>query len=154
MLFDMSSRDQMRVADADREQAATRVREALEEGRLTLEELDQRLQQVYAAQTFGDLDQLLSDLPTAVPAEQSQVLPASRGPVPASRHEPNPRLPTWLAYSWRLWFLAVAINLVVWFLVSVSTGGVVYFWPMWVAGPWAAVNVALVVVFPPRRREQ
>jgi hypothetical protein len=33
----------------------------------------------------------------------------------------------------------VSINLAIWLLVSVSNGNPVYFWPMWVAGPWGAV---------------
>jgi hypothetical protein len=150
MLSGMGSRDQIRAADADRERAATRLREALEEGRLTLGELDERLKEVYAARTFGDLDRVLADLPTPASAERSEVVPAA--PVPPSRHEANPRLPGWLSFSWRLWAVAVAINLVIWFLVSLSTRSVVYFWPMWVAGPWAAANVALMILFPPRHR--
>jgi hypothetical protein len=145
----MGSRDQIRAADADRERAATRLREALEEGRLTLGELDERLRDVYAAKTFGDLDRVLADLPTPAPADRSEVVPAT--PVLPSRHEANPRLPTWLSFLWRLWFVAVAVNLVVWFLVSLSTGQVVYFWPVWVAGPWAGANIALTILFPPSR---
>jgi hypothetical protein len=34
----------------------------------------------------------------------------------------------------------------------IGTGELVYFWPMWVAGPWGAVNLALTIVFPPRPR--
>jgi hypothetical protein len=44
------------------------------------------------------------------------------------------------------------VNLVIWFLVSVSTGDPAYFWPMWVAGPWAAANIGLMILFPPRHR--
>jgi hypothetical protein len=146
----MSSREQLRAADADRERAADRLRIALEEGRLTLDELDQRLRDVYAAKTFGDLDRLLADLPPPAAVERSQVVPAA--PVPPSRHEANPRLPAWLSLSWRLWVVAVAINLALWFVISVTTGSLAYFWPVWVAGPWAVVNVALMILFPPRHR--
>lgn len=140
----------MRAADADRERMAERLRMALEDGRLTLDELDERLREVYVAKTFGDLDRVVADLPATVPAERSQLMPAR--PVPPSRHEENPKLPVWLSVSWRLWLVAVAINLVVWVLVSVSTGDTPYFWPMWVAGPWAAANIGLMILFPPRRR--
>jgi len=146
----------MRAADVDRERFAVRLRQALDEGRLTLDELDERLREVYAARTFGDLDRLVADLPATAPAEHSQLAPT--GPtappvrVPPSRHEENPKLPTWLSVSWRAWLVAVAVNLVIWFLVSVSGGDVAYFWPMWVAGPWAAANIGLMILFPPRRR--
>jgi hypothetical protein len=149
----MASRDQMRAADADREQVAGRLREALDEGRLTLDELDERLREVYAARTFGDLDRVVADLPAPRPPEQSQLAPVSpTRPVPPSRHEPTPKLASWLSYLWRVWLVVVGINLVIWFLVSIGNGDPVYFWPMWVAGPWAAVNIGLTILFPPRRR--
>jgi hypothetical protein len=146
----------MRAADVDREQFAERLRLALEEGRLTLDELDERLREVYAARTFGDLDRLVADLPTPRPAERSQLAPMEPAATPArqvppSRHEENPRLPLWLSVSWRAWLVATAVNLVIWFLVSLS-GDVAYFWPMWVAGPWAAANIGLMIIFPPRRK--
>lgn len=144
----------MRVADADRERAATRLRAALEEGRLTLDELDERLREVYSARTFGDLDRLLTDLPAPADESESAVAPATdRAPAPPSRHDPSPSLPTWLSVLWRLWFVAVSVNLVIWFLVSLTATELVYFWPAWVAGPWGAVNVGLMVLFPPRRRQ-
>jgi hypothetical protein len=39
--------------------------------------------------------------------------------------------------------VAVSVNVVIWVLVSISAGDPAYFWPMWVAGPWGAVLVAL-----------
>lgn len=141
----------MRAADADREQFAGRLRHALDEGRLSLDELDERLRQVYAARTFGELDQVVADLPRAAPAENSQLAPAA-APGPPSRVEENPKLPPWLSMLWRLWLVVVVLNLVIWFLVSVTAGGLVYFWPIWVAGPWAVANIGLMILFPPRRR--
>jgi uncharacterized protein DUF1707 len=149
----MVPRDQMRAADEDRERVAARLRQALEEGRLTLDEVDQRLVEVYASKTFGDLDQVVADLPQVTPAERSQLAPVtSPVRVPPSRHEENPKLPAWQSVSWRAWLVAVSVNLVIWFLVSVTSGDLAYFWPMWVAGPWAAANIGLMVLFPPRRR--
>jgi hypothetical protein len=145
----------MRAADTDRERFAARLRHALDEGRLTLDELDERLREVYAAKTFGDLDRLVADLPTTMPLEQSQLAPAGSAtpvrPGPPSRHQENPKLPAWQLLSWRAWLVATAVNLVIWFLVSVSTGDPAYFWPMWVAGPWAAANIGMMILFPPRR---
>lgn len=146
----------MRAADADRERIAQWLRHALDEGRLTLDELDLRLRDVYAAKTFGELDQLVADLPAVTPTERSQLAPvAPPGPAtpgPPSRHEESPKLPVWLTVSWRLWLMAVSVNLVIWFLVSVSTADPAYFWPMWVAGPWAVANIGLMILFPPRHR--
>lgn len=143
----------MRASDADRERVAERLRDAVGEGRLTLDECDERLRGVWAAKTLGELGQFLTDLPVPASPQQSPLAPAaSRSPVPPSRHEANPRLLTWLSVLWRLWFVAVSVNLVIWFLVVIGTGSLVYFWPMWVAGPWGALNLALTIVFPPRHR--
>jgi hypothetical protein len=151
----VGSREQLRASDADRERVAARLREALDEGRLDLYELDDRLREVYTARTFGDLDRLVADLPAGGQLAQSGGAPAPAAParpVPPSRHEANPRLHPALSLSWRLWFLVVAVNLVLWFLVSVTSGSLTYFWPIWVAGPWAAVNAGLTILFPPRHR--
>ena len=64
-------RDEMRAADADRQAVADHLKSALEEGRLDLHEYDERLQQAYAAKTYGDLKELLSDLPVDVPAQRT-----------------------------------------------------------------------------------
>jgi hypothetical protein len=54
---------ELRVSDADREQVAETLRQAAGEGRLTMDELDERLSSAYAAKTFSDLAPLTSDLP-------------------------------------------------------------------------------------------
>jgi hypothetical protein len=37
----------------------------------------------------------------------------------------------------------VSVNVVVWVLVSGTTGHLIYPWPVWVAGPWGAVLFGL-----------
>jgi hypothetical protein len=54
----------MRVGDAEREAAAAEVREHFASGRLTQDELNQRLDQTFAAKTRGDLNAVFTDLPT------------------------------------------------------------------------------------------
>jgi Domain of unknown function (DUF1707) len=53
----------VRVGDADREAIAAQLREHYADGRLTLEELNERLDQVFAAKTKGDLNTVMRDLP-------------------------------------------------------------------------------------------
>ncbi|MBE3002189.1 DUF1707 domain-containing protein [Nocardiopsis sp. HNM0947] len=53
----------MRVSDADRDQVAAVLREAAAQGRLTFEELDERLDRTYKAQVYADLTPLVVDLP-------------------------------------------------------------------------------------------
>jgi hypothetical protein len=63
-----SSRNGMRAADADRERVAEQLRSAHADGRLDLTEYDERVQQAWAARTYGDLDALTVDLPQARPS--------------------------------------------------------------------------------------
>ncbi len=60
--------DDMRVSDADREQVAERLREHFAVGRLTSEELDQRVAAALSAKTVRDLRVIMADLPEPAPA--------------------------------------------------------------------------------------
>jgi hypothetical protein len=60
----------LRVSDAERERVAERLRDAAGEGRLTVEELDERLELAYAARTGGDLVPLTADLPQTAPGPE------------------------------------------------------------------------------------
>lgn len=64
----------LRASDADRERVADILREAAGDGRLTMEELDERLDAVYAAKTYAELEPITRDLPQAG---------AARAPAPA-----------------------------------------------------------------------
>ena len=61
----MVSDFQMRVSDAEREAAATELREHYAAGRLTLEELNERVDKTFAAKTRADLNAVMTDLPSA-----------------------------------------------------------------------------------------
>lgn len=59
----------LRASDADRERVAEILRQAAGDGRLTMDELDERLDAVYAAKTYAELAPITRDLPgSAVPA--------------------------------------------------------------------------------------
>ena len=55
----------VRVGDADRDAVAAQLREHYADGRLTLEELNERLDQAFAAKTKADLNTVMRDLPQA-----------------------------------------------------------------------------------------
>ena len=55
----------LRASHADREQVAELLREAAGDGRLDVGELEERLEQTYAAKTYGELEPVLRDLPVA-----------------------------------------------------------------------------------------
>lgn len=130
---DQTSRDRMRAADTDRERVAEKLRAAHDEGRLDLAEYDERIQQAWAARTYGELEALTADLPRAAP-------PAA----PATRHEV--RQPHRQRRGGRAavaaWASVSVINLLIWALVSLATLSWVYPWWVWVAGPWGAVLLA------------
>ena len=69
---------ELRASDADRERVATRLREHLADGRLTLDELSERLDAAYKARTVGELDALMQDLP----AERTAAAPATSSGEP------------------------------------------------------------------------
>lgn len=74
----------LRVSDADRERAAEALRIAAGDGRITFEELDERLSSAYAARTYGELAVVTADLPgPGRPAPGA--LPDSPAPFPAGR---------------------------------------------------------------------
>jgi hypothetical protein len=60
--------DRIRVSDADRDRVTARLRENFAEGRLTQDELDERVSAALNAKTFGDLRPVMADLPEPAPA--------------------------------------------------------------------------------------
>jgi hypothetical protein len=82
--------DRIRISDVDRERVAARLREHYAEGRLSSDELEERIAAVFSAKTAGDLRHVLADLPepASVPAGTTQSAPwagqhwgvARRGP--------------------------------------------------------------------------
>lgn len=64
---------ELRASDADRERVAEVLRDALAEGRLDMEEFEERLEATYQARTYGELTPITRDLPaaTASPAAVS-----------------------------------------------------------------------------------
>lgn len=59
----MTSRDDLRIGDAEREAAVTALREHYAQGRLTHEELDDRIERTLSARTGRDLALTAADLP-------------------------------------------------------------------------------------------
>lgn len=74
----------LRASDNDRERQAEIIRQAASEGRLTLTELDERLEQVYSAKTYAELALVTRDLPGG---EVARHAPASGGVVPGGVRE-------------------------------------------------------------------
>ncbi|MBL7257045.1 DUF1707 domain-containing protein [Actinoplanes sp. LDG1-01] len=125
----------MRAGDGDRKQVADQLKTALDEGRLDLNEYDERVQRAYGAKTYGDLDGLLDDLPGTVPVQHSQIQPAAppAPPVAAGASTPaygeNPR--QWLGgYAG-----VVALCTLIWLFTMVASQHWIYPWPVWMLIP-------------------
>lgn len=84
-MSDSAGRDPMtyRASDTDRENTAEILRQAAGDGRITLDELDARLSDTFAARTYAELAALTDDLP---PARAG--VPAAHPSVPATTGEP------------------------------------------------------------------
>ena len=110
----------LRVSDGEREGAVDLLSEHAAQGRLSVEELDARIEAALAARTRGDLLELTGDLPR--PGSGRSRTPRASG----SRRPLSP-------LSCRLGVF-VTVNLV---LVTVwALTGAGYFWPAWPILGW------------------
>jgi hypothetical protein len=135
----------MRASDGDRQQVVDRLRTALEDGRLTMDEYVDRMEAAYKAATYGALSPLCADLPGSA-AEVAGPQTAAGATAPPTVFSPAgylAGLPTVLKILWTMWLTAVSVNVVVWALVSGTGGHLAYPWPVWVAGPYGAVLFAV-----------
>lgn len=116
--------NRMRASDVERERVAKRLQSA--EGRLTLEETEQRLGAVYAAKYLDDLGKLVADLP---PEQRAP----GRSPSPPLIHT------------------GVAAVLTVMIIAHWIVSGAVFFWPV-IPLFWLGVSLAAHAAFRAYRR--
>ena len=126
----------MRAADSDRATVAAALGRAMADGRLTLEEYEERVGRAYAARTYGELAGLTADLPS----------PPQPAPAPRPVRPPAPTgacAPAWGRSSyggiWRAWVTTAVIVTGIWLMTSIGSGHPIPFWPFWVIGPWGLV---------------
>ena len=110
----MARRSMLRASDEDRERVAERLRHATGEGRLLAEELEERLGTVFAARTYGELDDVVSDLPA----------PRDRG------H----KTPLWVKATLALAILLAVVAVLA--LVALIVIGVAGAWLLWMLFAW------------------
>lgn len=106
----------LRASDAERDAAAAELRQHLEDGRLTMEEFTERLDEVYAARTHAQLARARRELP-----------PLNQAPVQATPSPPRAR-PGDLVRSLAGFASPSLVSVGVW-LAAGHQGG---FWPGWV----------------------
>ena len=79
--------DRLRASDADRDQVLESLKTAFVQGRLTIDELDERAGQALVSRTYGELAALTADIPPG-PARAMPRPPAAPAGIPAA--EPVP----------------------------------------------------------------
>jgi hypothetical protein len=100
--------NELRVSDAEREAVIDRLRLAAGEGRLTLEELSDRIGSAAAARTRGELEKTTSDLAVASASPAPDVA-ATRSVFGDIRRKGAWRVPR--ASRWRSFFGTIVIDL-------------------------------------------
>ena len=131
----------LRAADADRHQIADQLKAALDEGRLSLAEYDDRVRDAYGARTYAELLILVADLPKPGLSAAEVNARAAAEARRAAR-----RLPVALQVLWTIWAAIMTVNVVVWGLVSFTTEGDLYPWPIWLLVPGAALAATTIGV--------
>lgn len=134
----MATGPEMRASDGDRDNVASVLREHYAQGRLTGEEFEQRLEQLYTSKTYGELATLTSDLPD-VDLRELPRAPAGRPERREGRDIRGAQSKN-LKAAWSAWAVASSVSWVIWFIIGATNGlDFPYPWPLWVMGPWGAV---------------
>ena len=86
------TQDRIRISDADRDRAAARLREHFAAGRLSPDELDERIAAALTAKTVGDVRRIMADLPDPVPAPPQARQSPHWAPRPGAVFRRGPRI--------------------------------------------------------------
>ncbi|MER6943598.1 DUF1707 domain-containing protein [Nonomuraea sp. NPDC000554] len=129
----MAQSPEMRASDVDRDRVAAILREHTADGRITMDEFNERLEQLYKSKTYGELAKLTADLPDV----DLRARPAKVAPTPAPRAGMHPGIRA----AWGAWAAVSSINWVIWLITSIASSHLIYPWPLWVMGPWGVVLV-------------
>ena len=134
----------MSISESERDRTVKALTRHCGDGRLTLDELEERIELAFAAQTTAELHELVRDLPkddllavTGVsPSPALQPHPSPISATPARQHHRPPSSKKAGEVALRVHatvFVAVMALLVAIYLLT-DPGG--YFWPIWPAMPW------------------
>ena len=116
-----SDRPPVRASDGDRQRVADLLRQHTTEGRLTIEEYEQRVDAAYAARTVADLRPLLADLPVRL----DEVLPSWQQPPAVVPHQAAPAAERERPVRVQWAVAGVAVVVLGLALVMASRGGIV-----------------------------
>jgi hypothetical protein len=120
----------IRASDTDRDRAVDQLRQHLADGRLTMEEFTERVDEAYEARTTADLQRALRELPHVRVTEPRT--PEQR--EKATRHQFKKQREL---RSHLVTFVLVNTFLVaIWLATSVAAGEPIFFWPIFPILGW------------------
>lgn len=131
-----------RFTEADRDKIAGRLQDAFADGRLDQPEFSSRLDRLYEATTYGELEPLVADLPPvrthSTPAVAAATTPSPRpGAFPERPGQRHPVLAAIGGFG-----SVVLVNVVIWAVIGIANGGEFpAFWPIWLLIPWAFITL-------------
>lgn len=128
-------RPEQRASDVDRDVVAEDLRDAFSEGRLDNDEYERRLQAVWEARTYGELDRLTADLPQPLQRVQRQAEEEQQQVVAAHKKR---ELREYLD-EWQAWLGGAVIMIGIWGISSIASGEARNFWPLWPIGIWGLI---------------
>ena len=124
---------EMRASDADREAVVHILRDHAAAGRLSTEELEERIARALEARTFADLEVLQADLPARPDPRRAE-----------RRHEIARRA---LREHMRTYVMVMTLLVAIWALTGMG-----YFWPVWPMVGWGIGLWSHAACTPRRRR--
>lgn len=131
-MTDMTAPDQpgIRASDSERDKVASAIQAATAEGRLSMEEADERLEQLFATKFRHELAQLTADLPAEAPNPEAP-------PAPDRKPRMLGRVPLGLAIHGAIVAVWSVLLIVRWSAMDVP-----FFWPIF---PMFWMGVSLLV---------
>lgn len=116
----MTSPDDLRIGDTERDAVATALHDHFAQGRLTREELEERLDTTLAAKTRADLREVAKDLPgpNGLPEPVQQTPPWAPGPHRVHRHHRHRHGPPIFPLLFVILMIAVFSGGAGWFIAA------------------------------------
>ena len=113
----------LRASDADRDRVATLLREHYSAGRLSDEDLNERIEAAYDARAMSELEALTADLPTPGEPDHDRNRPR--------RHRRRSGFETSVRIHFTTYLLVNLLLIGIW-----AASGAGYFWPIWPILGW------------------
>lgn len=138
----MSSDEQIRASDSERDATIKILQQAHAEGRLSDEESTDRIGKAIQAGTRGQLAALTNDLPHSdLPKMQPAGLAQTPDSSPVRQERPGGMSQT-LKAGWASWAGVGVLMIVIWALTGAGGSPP---WFLWVVGPWGAVMLMATI---------